>query len=101
MDNICSSLERVFSRSVKPLSEFLLLRRCFAFLCRVRIVSAQDSSVMSKIYDTLGRKYKAKGVDGVQDIGVCMHTFMLNFCVFLIGWEGKGSNMAEWLGRKT
>jgi len=37
---------------------------------------------MSKIYDTLGRKYKAKGIDGVQDFGVCMHTFLLNFCVF-------------------
>lgn len=25
---------------------------------------------MSKIYDTLGRKYKNKGIDGVQDFGV-------------------------------
>ena len=76
-----SSIEGVFSRSVKPLSLGLRQRRYFASLTRVRIVSAQDSSVMSKIYDTLGRKNKAKGVDGVQDFGVCMDTFLLNFCV--------------------
>ena len=37
---------------------------------------------MSKIYDTLGRKYKAKGLDGMQDFGVCKHNFLLNLCVF-------------------
>lgn len=74
----------------------LLRRLCLAFLCGVCIVSVQDSSVMSKIYDTLGRKYKAKGIDGVQDFGVCMHTFLLNCCVFnvlflpnRVGGQGK------------
>ncbi len=47
----------------------------------------QDSSVMSKIYDTLGKKYKAKGLDGVQDFGVCMQTlfffYVLQLCHFL------------------
>ena len=39
---------------------------------------------MSKIYDTLGRKYKAKGLDGMQDFGVCKHNFLLNLCVFKV-----------------
>ena len=58
---------------------------------------------MSKIYDTLGKKYKAKGIDGVQDFGVCMHSFCVfkNFYSCLIGWEAMGSSMAEWLGRRT
>lgn len=82
--------------SGKHLSGFLLRRFCLVPLCSVCIVSVQDSSVMSKIYDTLGRKYKAKGIDGVQDFGVCMHTFLLNVCVFnvfflpnRVGGQGK------------
>lgn len=39
---------------------------------------------MSKIYDTLGRKYKAKGLDGMQDFGVCKRNFLLNLCVFKV-----------------
>ena len=31
--------------------------------------------MMSKIYDTLGRKYKEKGNEGMQDFGVCIILF--------------------------
>lgn len=42
------------------------------FLC------LKDISVMSKIYDTLGRKYKDKTNDGTQDLGVCL---LSSFCL--------------------
>lgn len=39
---------------------------------------------MSKIYDTLGRKYKAKEIDGVQDFGVCLPTLFCSTSVFVL-----------------
>lgn len=43
------------------------VKRYFKIVCDKNF---QDSSVMSKIYDTLGRKYKEKGNEGMQDLGV-------------------------------
>ena len=54
---------------------------------------------MSKIYDTLGRKYKAKGLDGMQDFGVCKHNFLLNLCVFKVLFlpnRVRGTREALW-----
>ncbi|KAL9964836.1 hypothetical protein ACROYT_G028531 [Oculina patagonica] len=59
--------------SMAALAVWITILRFMGDLPEPKYITSQpdtkDSSVMSKIYDTLGKKYKAKGLDGVQDFG--------------------------------
>ncbi|XP_027058870.1 unconventional myosin-VIIa-like [Pocillopora damicornis] len=59
--------------SMAALAVWITILRFMGDLPEPKYITSQpdvkDSSVMSKIYDTLGRKYKNKGIDGVQDFG--------------------------------
>ena len=57
---------------------------------------------MSKIYDTLGRKYKNKGIDGMQDFGVGRLLFflikfkLLDFhCLVLLTLQGSSNSLSR------
>ncbi|PFX22115.1 unconventional myosin-VIIa-like isoform X2 [Stylophora pistillata] len=59
--------------SMAALAVWITILRFMGDLPEPKYITSQpdvkDSSVMSKIYDTLGRKYKNKGIDGMQDFG--------------------------------
>ncbi|XP_029197955.2 unconventional myosin-VIIa-like [Acropora muricata] len=59
--------------SMAALAVWITVLRFMGDLPDPKLITSQpdikDSSVMSKIYDTLGRKYKEKGNEGMQDLG--------------------------------
>lgn len=65
--------------SMAALAVWITILRFMGDLPEPKFITSQpeskDISVMSKIYDTLGRKYKDKANDGTQDLGSSTNSF--------------------------